>query len=87
MSGSVPSEIQNNQIITSLPFPKTLNDLYRLPITLTDKPSNALLDTGAIASFISVDLFSKLTPKKVENVKNIGIAPQFTSASGNSIKP
>lgn len=70
-----------------LPFPKNVHQLYRIPITISNHNSSALVDTGAAASFISSPLFSQLEINHIKPVDGDEVSPQFKTASGNVIAP
>ncbi len=73
--------------IRRLPFPNLYHRLFRISLKITKYECRALVDTGAIASFISTNLFSKLSNKKVEAVPECRATPQFKSASGTRMIP
>ena len=86
-----PAQIPTKELsgIEALPYPTTVDKLYRIELDLTNTKCNPLVDTGLVASFISAKLFAELTPKKVEyatSKKNNRI-PQFKSAAGTPIEP
>ena len=75
--------------IEALPYPKTVNKLYRFPLTLSTEKCNPLVDTGSVASFISADFLADLVPNGVNyaNKPNQNRPIQFKSASGTPIEP
>ena len=63
-----------------------MHKLFRIPISINNHSSHALVDTGAAASFISSPLFSQLAPDNISQEQN-SPTPKFKTASGNIIEP
>ena len=91
MPYSEPTQIPTKELngIEALPYPTTVDKLYRIELDLTNTKCNPLVDTGSVASFISAKLFAELAPKKVEYAtkKKNNRIPQFKSAAGTTIEP
>lgn len=65
----------------------SLHTLIRIPVRFTNFSSQALLDTGAAASFISANLFSNFNSKQVTHVESPKLSHSFKTASGTILYP
>ena len=81
-----PDEITNKTIESHSIELEPLPPLIRIPVKFYSISSQALVDTGAAASFICLSLLRKLPYKKVEEVKDHNLKPMFRTAVGDIIK-
>ena len=65
---------------------KTLPQLMRIPITFYTVKTQALIDTGAAASFICLSLLKQLPYEKLVDKENKFNKPVFRTVAGNVIK-
>ena len=67
-------------------LPASLPPLMRIPISFYNVRAQALVDTGAAASFISLSLLKKLPFEKLKNKENELWKPTFRTVAGDKIK-
>ena len=75
-----PQNQSNKEPTSSLP------SLMRIPISFYNIKAQALVDTGAAASFISLSLLKKLSFEKLVDKKNEFWKPIFRTVVGDKIK-
>jgi hypothetical protein len=74
------------QAVSLLPaVPTSFHSLFRVRVDFSKCKCHALIDTGAAASFVSIDLIARMAPAKIYEHSPSHYIPTFKTASGASL--